>query len=157
MRAILCVTLVCAAVLSRPATATAQTAAPGDDALADAATRIGAVLSVSLGIGGLVATVVNSIHVARGTRAPVVWRVMGFGYGALTIFGGVLWASGASSEARWAAGSMIALGPVFMGMALWTTLLPEEVAPRRALVTPTVLRGPLGSVGYGLALDIPMI
>ena len=142
------VAVLCAALVGWPATATSQSIT-----LPDADELIVGFVGLSVGVEGVLATVYNTIHVTRGQRAPLGWRVIGFATGGLWIAGCAYSAANVSPGDRGFRVGLMSVGLVFAGMALWATLLPER-APPRAVVTPSTLLGPLGSVGYGLTVAV---
>lgn len=103
-------------------------------------------------VPGVVATAVNTVQVTRWHRAPLFWRVLGFSAGGLLgIYGGYSMTQVSSGDRGIRVG-ILGIGVAMAGMALWTTLLPESEVPRRAFMIPSVLSGPLGSIGYGLEI-----
>jgi hypothetical protein len=108
---------------------------------------------VPAGLLSIAPDVVNAIHIARGARSPVGWRMFGYVAGALTLAAGattMLAYSGVSDgrSGQAVGAGTLALGVVDVALSVWGGLLPPVA------VTPAVAVDAGGRLAPGAAVTL---
>jgi hypothetical protein len=149
----------CLAVASSSGTAHAQVFFPD----------VGPALEGVSGALFLPPLIVNAVYVAKGTRAPIAWPVLGYVAGALGMTVGLGFALPNGSSVDDNAGLKIGLGAALaiegalnIGMATWALLLPkagnagtnDPPGTPRWTLAPFVARDVSGRPKVGAALSI---
>jgi hypothetical protein len=113
----------------------------------------GEITAATLGLGGVVTTVGNSVYLTRGEPAPGVWHGLGYTFGVLNVVAAIAFLTSDTRTGAWFSMAHATVGVADIGLTLWGHMYNHDQRPQIVLV-PLVLPDQKRGTCLGLSLSL---